>query len=197
MRTVESLPRTPTSAGIIPINLKRKMSFKNSHMTQYISVPKVLKALTTLKSLGNPYYQFVKIDDNFVDDLRDNDIQGFNFIYPEDEINIDSLMDNSTNCQRFAKEMHITCLEDIKESQNDEISDSDREEEEYQKKDAVKKWQFNYNQSICFSHNYPEIDFREDNSKSISIAPGEGKYPSNILNEKDWDIKSFPTLLPD
>ena len=88
IRTIESLPRTPSSAGIIPINLKRKLCFKNSHMTQYISVPKVLKALNTLKSLGNPYYQFVTIDDNFVDDLRDTDIEGFNFIYPEDEIDI-------------------------------------------------------------------------------------------------------------
>ena len=29
------------------------------------------------------------------------------------------------------------------------------------------------------------------------MAPGEGKCPSNILEEKDWDLKSFPCLLPD
>ena len=31
----------------------------------------------------------------------------------------------------------------------------------------------------------------------ISVAPGEGKCPSNILQETDWDLKLFPCLLPD
>jgi hypothetical protein len=73
----------------------------------------------------------------------------------------------------------------------------EQEEEEYIKKDAVKKWQFEYNKSTCFSHNYPEIDFKEDNLKNVSIAPGEGKLPTNILEENDWDLKTFPGLLPD
>ena len=59
LRTVESLPRTPTEAGIIPINLKRRLKYKQTHKTQYVSVEKIIKALTTLKSLGNQYYQFV------------------------------------------------------------------------------------------------------------------------------------------
>ena len=56
---------------------------------------------------------------------------------------------------------------------------------------------FEYNRSICFSHNYPEINYKEDSGNRVSIAPGEGKTPSNILQEKDWDLKSFPCLLPD
>ena len=65
------------------------------------------------------------------------------------------------------------------------------------KKDPVKRWQINYNRSTCFSDNYPEINYKEDNSNNISIAPGEGKLPTNILEEIDWDLKSFPVLLPD
>ena len=61
----------------------------------------------------------------------------------------------------------------------------------------MKKWQIEYNKSTCFSNNYPEINYKEDNSSNISIAPGEGKIPTNILEETDWDIKSFPGLLPD
>ena len=34
IKTVESLPRTPDEAGIIPINLKRKLSYKSCHKTQ-------------------------------------------------------------------------------------------------------------------------------------------------------------------
>ena len=38
IQTVKSLPRTPNEAGIIPVNLKRKTSYKNVHKSQYISV---------------------------------------------------------------------------------------------------------------------------------------------------------------
>ena len=65
------------------------------------------------------------------------------------------------------------------------------------KKDAIKKWQFGYNRSTCMSHNYPEINYQDKSIGQVSVAPGEGKRPSNILQEKDWDLKSFPCLLPD
>ena len=83
MNTINSLPRLPKDAGIVPIALKRKLTYKNSHMTQYISVPKILKALRTLKELGNPYYQFVDINDEFEDELRESYLEGFRFIYSE------------------------------------------------------------------------------------------------------------------
>ena len=83
------------------------------------------------------------------------------------------------------------------ESIDGDASDLEGEEEEYERNDAVKKWQFNYNKSTCFSNNYPEIGYKEDTSNLLSIAPGEGKLPTNILEEQDWDIKSFPCLYPD
>ena len=81
LRTVESLPRTPTEAGIIPINLKRKLIYKQTHKTQYVSVEKILKALKTLKKLGNQYYQFVPNFDEFKNKCRETDADGFNFLF--------------------------------------------------------------------------------------------------------------------
>ena len=37
---------------------------------------------------------------------------------------------------------------------------------------------------------YPEAD----PENSVILAPGEGKYPKNILMDNDWDIKAFPHL---
>ena len=51
--------------------------------------------------------------------------------------------------------------------------------------------------STCFSNNYPEISYKDEDDDRFSIAPGEGKHPSNILEERDWDLKSFPCLHPD
>ena len=54
---------------------------------------------------------------------------------------------------------------------------------------------------------YPEVqvDVNIDNVRSpddilnegLSVAPGEGQIPTNILMEEDWDVKSFPHLHPD
>ena len=37
------------------------------------------------------------------------------------------------------------------------------DEEYYEKHDPVKKWQFAYNRSTCFSNNYPEINIKMKN----------------------------------
>ena len=57
--TVERLPRTPDEAGLVCIELKRKLEYKNTHKAEYISVAKVEAALNTLYDLGHPHYQFV------------------------------------------------------------------------------------------------------------------------------------------
>ena len=85
LQTVESLPRTPTEAGIIPVKLKRKLEYKNSHLTQYVSVVKVCKALQTLKNMGNKYYQFVPEAENFKEKCRASDIEGFNLLFPDED----------------------------------------------------------------------------------------------------------------
>ena len=58
LNTINSLTRTPSEAGIIPVKLKRKAEYKNTHKEEYVSVPKIKAALKTLKSLGHKYYSF-------------------------------------------------------------------------------------------------------------------------------------------
>ena len=55
-------------------------------MTQYVSVSKLLKALDSLKKLGNKYYQFVQETENFKEKCKTTDVEGFCFMYPEDEL---------------------------------------------------------------------------------------------------------------
>ena len=35
-----------------------------------------------------------------------------------------------------------------------------------------------------------------DSGSTLNFAPAEGKIPSNILKDEDWDINSFPNLHP-
>ena len=143
--TVESLPRTPTEAGIIPVNLKRKTSYKNSHMVQYISVPKIIKALSTLKLLGHKYYQFVPLTMNFRDLCKENDLDGFRFIYPEDEIfetpaeELDEIRTNNKqtleNCNATLEIEPTSDYTSNNETQDNTLEDEiEKEEEEYVKR---------------------------------------------------------------
>ena len=79
VRTLESLPRTPSEAGIIPVKFKRKLEYKNAHNIQYVSVKKVLKAVETLKEKGHPDYQFVS-ERNFKEECEKNDVEGLNLL---------------------------------------------------------------------------------------------------------------------
>ena len=81
-------------------------------------------------------------------------------------------------------------------------NESDEEEHEYMTKDAIRRHQFDHNTNLCLADNYPEIFVDENGQKQrknyeLSFAPAEGNHPFNILTEKDWDIKSWPILLPD
>ena len=191
LNTIKSLPRTPAEAGIIAVNLKRKLNYKQSHKTQYVSVPKVISALKTLKNLGNKYYNFVPNLNEFRQKCKETDIDGFNLIFSDEEETSD-LMPSSDPL--ISQEITSPLSEENHNSSQDE---AEEEELEYQQKDPVKRWQFDYNRSTCFNDEYPEIGYKDDLAQSISVAPGEGKVPSNILQETDWDIKSFPCLFPD
>ena len=73
LETIKKFPRMPSQAGIIPIKLKRKKEYKNYVAQQYIR-PEILKlAISTLKSLGNPHYQFVDLHADYEEECRLND----------------------------------------------------------------------------------------------------------------------------
>ena len=42
---------------------------------------------------------------------------------------------------------------------------------------------------------FPEA-ISEIGDEETSFAPGEGKIPTNILKEDNWDVKSFPNIHP-
>ena len=58
LNTITRLPRTPNEAGLIEVDLKRKVEYEGSHKKQLINPQKCFKILELLKNRGNPYYQF-------------------------------------------------------------------------------------------------------------------------------------------
>ncbi len=207
--TMRSLPRTLNEAGIIPVQLKRKLEYKNDHRKEYVSVPKLEAALKTLKDMGHPHYEFVDAD-TFADQLKDRcekkDHQGFNFLFGQNEpmeVEEDGTIEVNND------DMNIS---ENEKSEENEDNEEEKKEAEYQEEDQIQKYKFDFNAASAFLDQHAELDVREDVQEVIeadvqeeieavnqttAVAPGEGHIPTNILRETDWDIKSFPGLHPD
>ena len=78
---------------------------------------------------------------------------------------------------------------------SDAENEDEKEDLEYRMRDVVRKYQFDYDMTTCMVPKYPEA-IPETTEQEFNVAPGEGKIPSNILKEDDWDLKSFPNLHP-
>ena len=105
LQTIQSLPRTPTEAGIIPVKLKRKVAYKNAHKYEYVSVSKVVAALHTLMVLGHKYYHFVSDSVlEFKEKCRQSDAEGYDFLFPGG----DGLLDmDAVDVQKFVADKVI------------------------------------------------------------------------------------------
>ena len=80
----------------------------------------------------------------------------------------------------------------IDQTDNSESAENDKEQ------DPARKFQFNYDSSVCLTDRFPEAAIIENKDENcLSFAPGEGKIPENILLTKDWDIDAFPMKHPD
>ena len=66
-------------------------------------------------------------------------------------------------------------------------------------KDTIRKHQFDHNRNTAMTHNYPEMSTDENGrcKRELFFAPAEGNRPINLQEEKDWDLKSWPALLPE
>ena len=187
MQALTSLPRTPEQAGFITVELKRKLEYKNTHFRpQLVNLPNLFKWLKHLKKAGNPYFKnIIQNAEDYEEHCAQSDPRGFRSLFPD-------IQDNLT------EEQNTEHILNNKEGEEDDIeeeeNDNDEEDErDYQQNDPVKKNQFTYNQSLCMNDTHPEMNRRVEDSV-VSLAPGEGKVPVNMLYDHDWDVKAFPHL---
>ena len=126
--------------------------------------------LQLLKKAGNIHYQFYDDYNIYQERCKNEDLKGYSIIFEEyTELMID-LSEKKTDQQG-------KLLRDTEEVSIQEII-----ENEYLKKDPVRRYQFeDYNKSLCMSNMYPEVD----PVNSIILAPGEGKIPKNVLFDDD------------
>ena len=181
INTIQQLPRLPRQAGLIPVNLKRKKNYNNSHKKEYINPEKIYQTLEHLKKSGNPYYQFYDDFNSYKERCEEQDSHGHQLIFGDE---------NDAN----QEETNIG----VEEANGDD--EQEEEETDNIRKDTIRRHQFDHNRNTCLTNNYPEMMADENGRQhhsELSFAPAEGNYPINLLDENDWDVKSWPALHPD
>ena len=186
--TLTQLPRTPTQAGLIGVKLKRKKEFKNSHVSQLIDPVKVFVMLNKLKRNGNPYYQNLFSPEEFKIQCKRIDTTGYEMLYGTDDL-VEDIGSQQQIHSSVTDEIEMDTSDESDrsiESEDETISDKHKryQPSSTKRKRGIMKHQFTYDEEVCMTNKYPEI----------SVAPGEGQTPENILCSKDWDIKAFPQL---
>ena len=182
---------------------------------EYVDSEKIFTALYHLKKSGHPYYQFYDDFSTYEQRCKEQDKDGHTLIFGDENDSISDQFD-AENMKRTVHENEIEesegrdtfekddeCSSDYEQHMDSNGQDhpdiEDDKETDYLTEDPIRKHQFDHNRNTCLTNNYPEM-FIDENGKScasnqeFSFAPAEGNYPTNILDEKDWDIKSWPAL---
>ena len=116
--SISIFPRHPDNAHLVPVQLKRKIEYKNTHLAGYIRPNIVLKALQTLKERGNKYYQDITINDNFMEKE----------MTAEEEEKEAEMMDFETESQKKEREEDEAWEEAMKKKEEQRKADGDKEE---------------------------------------------------------------------
>ena len=193
LNTIKQLPRMPREAGLIPVELKRKMIYEGCHKKEFIDPNKLYRVLDHLKKSGHPYYQFYQKITDYMQRCNDEDRSGYELLFGDPNGN--SSNQKESDGSRIASDNEDTDME----SDHDDIEEE--KEMIYITKDPIRKHQFDHNRNTCMTNNYPEM-FLDENGRQVenhklAFAPAEGNSPTNLLNETHWDIKSWPALHPD
>ena len=208
VNTLLSLPRTPMEGGLIEVRLKRKQIYKNYHRQEFINPEKLFRAIKFLKDSGNPFYQSFKNLSDYKKMCESEDPSGFQLLFGEEiktqEVNSFpiktrrcSVLFVDDNDQNWEEIMELKDYTNMMERELDE-----KEEIDYREKDSIRKYQIDYDESICLAENFPEAFYLENKKDlveidQISVAPGEGKVPENLLSSENWDALAFPMKHPD
>ena len=174
----EILPRTPTQAGFVPLKLKRKSDYKGHYSFQYVRPDKIRSAFQWLL-LNNVLYNDVKVNDTWESDCAEDDRETW-----------DELTGNTKDNKDSNIESH-----EVSESEEGNSDISDDSSDDIEVEDIVPIFA-DPSQNVKFETCVQPTDMSIDSSRILSIASREGKRPLAILQDKNFEELSFPTLFP-
>ena len=200
MNTMKQMPRLPSEAGLVPIKLKRKKEYKSAEKHEKIRPEIIFRALRYLSDAGHPFYQFFDDEKTYKARCKIKDLRELQLLEDED-LDLDDALEEDLGKPNTpdAMEVEDEAVKDSEEEGEDALEIAVEQEEQDIENDPVRRQHFNYSEYSTLVNGHPEIFLDKDGNQraNLTFAPGEGKKPVDFVNMPKWEIKSFPTLLPD
>ena len=134
------------------------------------------QAIEKLKELGNPFYQNIRINNNFMEkDEDDTDIDNF----------LDNVMDD------FEDQQNVENTED-----NDGILDAVKQYQSKEQDHTCLMPEEMAGQVVVNSKNVPLNIHKEETNATFKFAPGEGKIVTPWMRAEHFDVKANPRHHP-
>ena len=146
INTVHSLPRLPSESGILDVQWKRTVGQKNCHLQAKVEPNRIFKALEFLKESGNKHYQSTESRNQYESRCQSDDPVGYRFMFGDEQVSSLRLEFVTDGSIEPIFELP-TYLELVKEQNL---------EQEFQENDTVRKFQLNYNETVCMVDKFPE-----------------------------------------
>ena len=194
MNSVKQLPRLPSEAGLVPIKLKRKKQYQGHEKNEMISPEKIFQALRLLRGAGHPFYQFYDSQENYMARCKEKDKRGYMMLTGEGNDNIEDDLEVMP-----VEDSNINITDEVPNHDDEDLETVLENESEDIQNDPIRRQHFNYQENSYLVNAHPEIFLDEEGNQvaDLNFAPAEGKIPNNFLDQKNWDIKSWPILHPD
>ena len=172
--TLTALPREVDESELVFVEFKRMQGMKHAYNAAFIRAEAPVKAVRKLIELGNPFYLGLKENPKYL-------------------LSISHLEKREDELLEDVPVPELLCpVED--EFQSQDSNEGDQEEPRYM-------------DVTCMLPMHPEMAFlmnkttepvkkqvRED--KSVILAPGEAKHPTNWLAHRNFDVRAFPRHHP-
>ena len=165
--TCEALPRTPTSAGIIPVKLKRKQEYKSHVFYEHVRPNKVVEAFHWLQVNNIHYQEVTDTTDNWEENSSVQDSELWNHLTQSSDILVDDSMASFQN--------------NVQDSENLDHSDIEILDQHVEQP-----------LDTCIQGS----DLALDVSKAINFSPAEGKTPVGFMMDHGCEEMAFPKLFP-
>ncbi|CAJ1060221.1 uncharacterized protein LOC121898666 isoform X1 [Xyrichtys novacula] len=169
VQTSNALPRSNMEGSVIPVKLKRKLTYKGHYAYEYVDPMHIKKALHYLKE-NNPFYKDVQFNDDWINEF----------------------------CRDESADKQQQSIVDEQGGSNAESSEASAAEaaaaEEELLHDRQQHCMFQDTCSMPVDIGQEALDQYFDGV--LNLAPADGQNPVKVLTTKENEAKCFPVLFP-
>ena len=170
-----SLPCLPDQAGLIPVQLKRKMSYKSAVQEAYIDPQKLITTVAKFKELEHPGYTAVNLPNNYLEIFNTFLIEDNDYNPEESMKNIEAGRKQKDKPQheyaRTEENKDVDCGQDTLTDSKGSIDNQEEDEDDIQSdQDPIYQKQSNIQSATVMSNSFPEVSIIEPNNNHMILT---------------------------